>query len=284
MKVIFDSSALIPASKYAIDGKYICEYLAEYVDIHIPLAVANETAAQPDKFSSEAKLHGLISQRKIIVNAVHPTNEAAEILAGYKLGPGEREAILLYWQQPKKFDSLILDDYVATIVCRRLQIDCMLLLDLIVQLGREKIMPHELAIAMIYQVAPRYTQGFAAHSLRMLGEHKALEAPSPYELSKEALEAYLSGNFPTAGLRPEQVDLRQRLCRCYKEYAAGNLSLGWMAEHLRLSTHEIDGLLEQMRLPVAMRLSSLTRELELRSSAISHATQYKTSLRQLTQC
>lgn len=279
MKVVFDSSALIPASRYAVDGKRICEHLVESVDIHIPIAVADEIVMHPEKYASEALLHKLISQRKIIVNAVHPPNDAAEILAGYKLGAGEQEAILLYWQNQQKFDRLVVDDYVATIVCRRLQIDCMLLLDLIVQLGEESIVPRELAIAMIYKIAPRYTRGFIEHSLRMLGERKVSEMPAPYELSKEALEAYISGNFSTAGMSPQEADLWQRLARGYKEYAEGNFSLSWMAAHLQMTVHEIDDLLEQMQLPVAAATDALALPSVFRGESTPVPKKYQTAPR-----
>jgi hypothetical protein len=276
MKVIFDSSALIPASKYAVAGKRICEYLVDYVTIHVPLAVANETVVQPDKFAGEAILQELISQRKIIVNAVHPTTEATEILAGYRLGAGEQEAILFYLQNPKKFDKLVLDDYVATIVCRRLQIESMLLLDLIVQLGEEGVMPRALAVEMIYKVAPRYNQGFIEHSLRMLGEHKVSEVQAPYYITQEELDRYISGQFSTTGMSPQEIDLWRRLAQFYKDYAEGDISLGWMAEHLRISVWETNELMEQMKLPVATGINTLTSPSGFRADSAPRPKQYKT--------
>jgi tetrahydromethanopterin S-methyltransferase subunit G len=177
MKLIFDSSALIPTSKYTVGKKRICEYLIEYVEIHIPSSVKNETVVHPDKFPSEATLQALISQGKIIVDSVQATtDEAKKILSGYTLGPGEQDAILLYLQNQQEFDTLIIDDYVAAMVCQRLQIDSMLLLDLFVQLGRKGKIPRDLAIKMICNVAPRYNLGFIKHSLLMLDEYKEIVA------------------------------------------------------------------------------------------------------------
>jgi predicted nucleic acid-binding protein len=282
MKLIFDSSALIPASKYAVEGRRICEHLVEYVEIHIPIAVAEETVVHPDKFASEALLQNLISQRKIIVNAVHPTSEEKEVLAGYKLGPGEQEAILLYWQNPEKFDSLVLDDYVATIVCRRLQVDSMLLLDLIVHLGREGMMPRDLAVEMISKVAPRYNLGFIEHSLTMLGEHKVGEVQAPYYVTQEDLDRYISGKFLTVDMSQQEVDLWRRLAQCYKEYAEGNVSLSWMAEYLHISVHAADALLERMKLPVATGINKLASRSDFRGELVTQPKKYKTLRRRPT--
>jgi predicted nucleic acid-binding protein len=251
-KVIFDSSALIPASKYAVDGRLICEYLAESVEIHIPAAVQNETVVQPEKFAGEAALQKLIAQEKIIVATIRPADSAMELLARYKLGLGEQEAILLYLQNEDKFDGIILDDYVAAIVCRRLQIGAMLLLDLIVQLAREHLLPRDLAVAMIAQIAPRYNRGFIEHSLHMLGEPKIAVAPPPIFV-KEDFDRYLAGKFPGA----HEADWRQRLAETYRDYSAGVISLGGLAQQLRLSVREIDRLFDEIKLPASTGSSEL---------------------------
>jgi predicted nucleic acid-binding protein len=251
-KVIFDSSALIPASKYALEGKSICEHLADYVEIYVPTAVQNETIVHPKKFAGEAILQNLIAQKKIIISPIQSADLAMELLASYKLGLGEQEAILLYLQNQDKFDSIIVDDYVAAIVCRRLQIRTMLLLDLIVQLERESLLPHDLAVAMVVQIAPRYNSGFVEHSLQMLGEEKVIVAPPPI-FTKEEFERYLAGKFPNA----HEANWRQRLARLYRDYYAGLLSLCWMAQQLRISIQEIDRLFDELKLPVSTSSSEL---------------------------
>jgi hypothetical protein len=251
-KVIFDSSALIPASKYAVDGKRICEYLADCVEIHIPAAVHAEIVALPEKFAGEAAMKELIAQNKITIDAVELDTAAAEILGGYKLGPGEQEAILLYLQNREKFDSIILDDYVAAIVCRRLEIGNMLLLDLIVQLEREQRLAHDLAVAMLVKIAPRYNRGFIEHSLAMLGEPKVDFAPPP-KFIKEDFDRYLAGKFPAA----REASWRQRFAECYRDYAAGVISLGGMAQSLQSSAPAMEQLLDDMQLPFSTGLSEL---------------------------
>ncbi|MDZ7292903.1 MAG: hypothetical protein ONB44_24065 [candidate division KSB1 bacterium] len=268
MKLIFDSSALIPASKYAVEGKRICEHLVEFVEIHIPTAVQIETVVRPDKFASEAVLQELIAQRKIVVDSVRLTAETLEILAGYKLGSGEQEAILLYLHDRQKFEGVVLDDYVATIVCRRLHIGSLLLLDLIVQLARERLMPHDLAIAMIAKVAPRYNRGFIEHSLLMLGEQKMLLEEPPLFI-KENLERYLAGKFPAEHLAPQEINWRRHLAQSYGDYAAGLVSLSWMAQHLQISTHDLDRIFEEMKLPPATGLEELASLWETRRASES---------------
>ena len=268
MKVIFDSSALIPTIKYAVEEKCLCEYLVECVEIHIPPAVQRETIVNPEKFSGAAVLQALISQKKIFVDAVTPIAQTEEILSGYKLGRGEQEAILLYLQDQKKFDAVILDDYVATIVCRRLQIGSMLLLDLIVRLERERLMSHDLAVAMITKVASRYIRGFVEHSLQMLGEEKVSVEPPPLYI-KETLEHYIAGKFLVEHLAPQDPDWRQCFARAYREYAAGLLSLGGMAQPLQIAEFEIERVLETIQLPLSTGLTELEEMWEARRASTS---------------
>lgn len=243
-KLIFDSSALIPASKYFVEAKSVCEHLTDYVEIHIPTAVQQETLALPEKFNGSAVVQSLIAQSKIVLATVQPTNGATEILSTYRLGLGEQEAILLYLQNQEKFSGLILDDYVATIVCRRLQIDALLLLDLIVQLAREQIMPHDLAVAMIAKIAPRYHRGFVEHSLQMLGKPGGVVPPA---FIKESLERFLAGKFSDH----QRAGWWQRFASAHREYAAGLVSLGWMAQNLHATVTEIDGVFDEIKLPVS---------------------------------
>jgi hypothetical protein len=202
------------------------------------------------------------------VDAVAPIAEIEEILSGYKLGRGEQEAILLYLQDQKKFDAVILDDYVATIVCRRLEIGSMLLLDLIVRLERKRLMPHDLAVAMITKVASRYIRGFVEHSLQMIGEEKiAVELPPLY--TKETLERYIAGKLLVEHLPPQDTDWRQHFARAYREYAAGLLSLGGMAQPLQVAEFEIERVLEAIQLPLSTGLAELEEMWEARRASTS---------------
>ncbi len=242
-KFIFDSSALIPASKYLLNDKPVCEHLADYVEIHIPAAVHRETLAQPEKFSGSAVLQNLIAQNKITIAAAPANGITTDILSTYRLGPGEQEAILLYLQNQEKFNGLVLDDYVATIVCRRLQIGALLLLDLIVQLEREQIMPHALAVELIAKIAPRYHRGFIEHSLHMLGEPKTAVEPAPV-FAKENLERFLAGKVAAA-------QWWQRFASAHRDYAAGLISLGWMAQNLHSSVWNMERVFDEIKLPLS---------------------------------
>ncbi len=268
MTVIFDSSALIPTIKYALEEKCLCEHLAACVEIHIPPAVQRETIVNPEKFSGAAMLQALIAQKKIFVDAVAPIAQTEEILSGYKLGRGEQETILLYLQEPGKFDAVILDDYVATIVCRRLQIGCMILLDLIVRLERERLMPHDLAVAMITKVASRYNRGFVEHSLQMLNASKVPIEPLPVYI-KENLERYIAGKFPADHLPPHEPAWRQRFARAYRDYAAGLISFGGMTQFLQVSVHEIERVLEAISLPLSTGVVELEELWEARRASTS---------------
>lgn len=249
-KFIFDSSALIPASKFGLAEKSVCEHLTDYIEIHIPTAVQQETQASPEKFAGGAVVQRLITQQKIVLATVQPTNGATEILSTYRLGLGEQEAILLFLQNQEKFDGIILDDYVATIVCRRLQIGAQLLLDLIVQLEREQIMPHDLAVAMIAKIAPRYHRGFVEHSLQMLGERGVLTPPV---FVKEHLERFLAGKLSAN----QRTSWWQRFAATHRDYAAGLISFGWMAQNLHATVAELDGVFDEIKLPFSTTAEEL---------------------------
>jgi len=243
-KFIFDSSALIPASKYWVEEKSVCAHLADYVEIHIPTAVHQETLAPPEKFTGGAVVQNLIAQNKIMLATVQPANGVTEILSTYRLGLGEQEAILLYLQNQEKFDGIILDDYVATIVCRRLQIGALLLLDLIVQLAREQVMPQALAVAMIEKIAPRYHRGFVEHSLHMLGADRSVASA---DLMNENLERFLAGKFSAS----QRASWWQRFAATHRDYAAGLISFGWMAQSLHATVAEIDHVFDEIKLPLS---------------------------------
>ena len=243
-KFIFDSSALIPASKYAVEEKSVCAHLADYIEIHIPTAVQQEILMPPEKFAGGAVVQSLIAKNKIKLGTVQPVNGATEILSTYRLGLGEQEAILLYLQNQERFDGIVLDDYVATIVCRRLQVGALLLLDLIVQLAREQIMPQALAVTMIAKIAPRYHRGFVEHSLQMLGADRNI---GPSELMKENLDRFLVGKFSAE----QRTSWWQRFATNYRDYAAGLISVGWMAQSLHASAAEIDNVFDEIKLPLS---------------------------------
>ena len=154
-KVIFDSSALISACKYSLGEKRICEHLMEYVEIHIPTAVRDELLKPAEEFPENKFLRNLIAQNKIIVDTVDREMKIAKQLASAELGAGEREAIILYYQNPE-IEVVVVDDYFASFICSLRQVASELLLDLIINLVRDQHISNDMAKTLTAKIARRY--------------------------------------------------------------------------------------------------------------------------------
>jgi hypothetical protein len=79
----------------------------------------------------------------------------------------------------------------------------------------------------------------------MLGEEEAAAAVAPVSI-KDNLERFLAGQFPAT----RRTGWWQRFASAYRDYAAGLVSLGWMAQNLHSSVDEIDRAFDEIQLPV----------------------------------
>jgi len=255
-EIVFDASALLVAVKCMWEEKRICEHLVEYAEIHIAKSVRDEMVVDPEKFPDEASLQALISHHKIIVDAVESESPAPNISTGFRMSRSEKDTILLYWQNRPKFDAIVFDDYVATMACRRMQIRSMHLLEFIVQLAKENLIPDDLATAMVTQIASYYHQEFVKQSLQALGKPELI-VPAPPGYVKEDLERYLAGKWPVDETGPPAPKWLQQFAQLYRDYAAGTISLGWMAQQLQIPICTLDRWLEKIELPLSTGLDEL---------------------------
>jgi hypothetical protein len=180
---------LLVAAKCAWGEKRICEHLVEYAEIHVPKSMRNEMVVDSETFPDAALLEGLISHHKIIVDPVESETPAAIIPAGFKMSRSEKEAIFLYWQNQSQFDAIVFDDYLATMVCRRMQIRSMHLLEFIMHLANERLIAQDLTTAMVAQIASYYHQKSVKHSPQALDETRNNSAADTEVCQKEIWSA-----------------------------------------------------------------------------------------------
>lgn len=167
LKLIFDSCSLITASKFNVDGKLIIDYLLEFAEIHIPEEVCFESIKEYQKYADAKEIKRRVDDKKIIVHEVPWDKTIFKDLEGYHIGLGEKEIILLY-QDKRNFDYVIIDDFLAGIIANRFNMNCLLLLDLIVIYVKKNFLTKELAIKLVQAVQSRYDKGFINHTISMI--------------------------------------------------------------------------------------------------------------------
>jgi predicted nucleic acid-binding protein len=161
LKVIVDSASLITAAKFTVDGHTVVEHLAHCCLVRITPAVHNEVILAGATYPDAAHVQALVTDGHI---------------AGYKLGRGEKESIILALTLPDT-DYLVVDDRLAFVVSDRMTVPKILLVDLLVELVWKGFMERLLAEKILRAIAPRYAPGFIPHtSLIMLerGERRCL--------------------------------------------------------------------------------------------------------------
>jgi len=173
IKVIFDSSVLITCCKFAVDGKLLIEHLSGICKILIPDAVSEEAIAAGAKYRDAAVAEQMIRGGRIKVEQV--TVPAGGVLDRYRLGKGEKEAIVLGTKM--EADFICTDDRLAYIVANRMKLNGILCLDLLIELWERRFIGREFIERAIEAIKPRYPEGFVYHTMRILerGDRRCLE-------------------------------------------------------------------------------------------------------------
>ncbi|MGC9444787.1 MAG: hypothetical protein ACP5E9_07690 [Candidatus Methanospirareceae archaeon] len=91
-----------------------------------------------------------------------------DILNRYKLGKGERESIALAIEMNEDVDFIVTDDRLAYIVMKRMDLNTLLFLDLIVTLVERDMLTREVASGIVRAVESRYPEGFIYHTIKIL--------------------------------------------------------------------------------------------------------------------
>lgn len=166
IKLIFDSNSLITASKGHYQTSPVLDYFLTNCEITVPMAVKMEVVDVGIMYVDAIYAINLIESGQIKVVKISQTPN--DILMHYKIGNGEREAIMLSLQMKGQFDFFVTDDRLAYIVCDRLRIAKILFLDLIVEVVRKNHLDSSQAKAIVHAIKSRYPEGFIYHTLKIL--------------------------------------------------------------------------------------------------------------------
>lgn len=167
LTTVFDTSPLITGCKFEVGGKPIIDHILSVgCRIIVPSSVQTEVTAElrryPDaKIAAERIRTGRISVRDVIIP---PDN----VMALYGLGHGEQAAMALAFAVKAEIDYVVIDEKLAYIVCDRLNLPKLFLLDLVLKLVEQESLSKEIGREIIQVVTPHYSTGMVAHSLRML--------------------------------------------------------------------------------------------------------------------
>jgi len=166
LRLIFDSNSLITACKCHYQNLPVLAYFLKNCELTVPLAVKMEVIDIGSNYADAIYARQLLETGKIkVANFSQPPND---ILNHYKIGSGERDAILLCLQMNRNIDFLVTDDRLAYIVCDRFGITKILFLDLIVEFVRKNFLVADQAKEIVHAVKSRYPEGFIYHTLRIL--------------------------------------------------------------------------------------------------------------------
>jgi len=166
-KTVFDTAPLITCCKFEVQGRLIIDYILDGgCDIVVPAVVQVEIMAERHRYPDAQLADQRIRSGRITVRdvAIPPDN----IMALYGLGGGEQGAIALTVTLEPDIDYVVLDDKLAYIVCDRLGLPKLFLLDLVVNMVKQGSISGELGREICQAVTPRYSFGMVAHTLRIL--------------------------------------------------------------------------------------------------------------------
>jgi predicted nucleic acid-binding protein len=170
LRLIFDSNSLITACKFHYQNLPVLNYFLKNCEITVPLAVKIEVVDPGSTYEDAIYARSLLETGQIKAAKLFLAPD--DILMHYKIGTGEREAIMLYLQMKPEIDFLVTDDRLAYIVCDRLGIDKILFLDLIVQFVRMNFFTSHLAKEIVQVIKSRYPEGFIYHTIKLLEMEK----------------------------------------------------------------------------------------------------------------
>lgn len=174
LKLIFDSNSLITGCKCRIHDTPIINYFLGKCKIFIPDAVKVEVVDAGSAYIDSAYAKTLMEKGNISIKSVSEASN--DILLHYKLGNGEREAIMINLSSREEFDYFVTDDRLAFVVCDRLQIKKILFIDLIVEFVKRKFLEITIAKEIVKALESRYQKGFIYHTLKILETEDQNEA------------------------------------------------------------------------------------------------------------
>lgn len=163
-RYIFDAGPLITLCKFSVQGRPAIDIILDACEVVIPEKVRDEVVIAGERYPDAKVAQDRISNGQIQIAKPRNADRFRSILDLYNFGEGEKQAICL--ADENDFDSiLIVDDHLAYLVCDRLALDKLFLLDLIVLLCLGKHLEVELGRSLVSAIASRYPPAFVQHTL-----------------------------------------------------------------------------------------------------------------------
>lgn len=168
--LIFDSSSLVTASKFYINGVLVIDYILKGFRVLIPEEVKKETvdAGVLKGYADAYEIERRIATHSI---SVVPTSRLdavfEEVLDDYAVEKGDREVLRLCRQAPD-YDYVVIDDHTLYIIAHRLEMRVLFLPDVIYEMAKMEIVDIKKALKMLLKIKPRYRRGFIEHTLKKI--------------------------------------------------------------------------------------------------------------------
>lgn len=168
--LVFDSSALITAARFRVEGTSILDHISPHCTLLIPERVKAEVidTGMEGRYPDAILLAQRVGSGAIQVAATHPEAGAFQtVLDDYGIENGDKDLLWLCRQAPD-YDFSVIDDRLLYVVLNRFEMRPRFLPDIIVWLAHSGAWSHEIAHQSLDVVRPRYRVGFITHSLEQL--------------------------------------------------------------------------------------------------------------------
>jgi len=174
LKFVFDAGPLITACKFYVEGQLVIDHLLAHCQVVIPVAVYDEVVIAGSRFLDAQEAKRRVDTGNIEVATPVSNAGLTPILTLYGFGDGEQEAISLVLEDDFQSTILVVDDHLAYLVSDRLGAPKLFLLDLVVQMVREKQLTTSVGCSIVEAIRQRYPESFVEHTLLILEQ---LEGP-----------------------------------------------------------------------------------------------------------
>lgn len=168
--LVLDSSALITAARFDVEGTSVLDHILTHCRLLIPETVKTEVvdAGLQGRYADAALLAERVRSGAIQVITTRPEAGAFErVLDDYAIETGDEDLLWLCRQAPS-YEFAVVDDRLLYIILNRFQMRPRFLLDVIVWLVQQGAWSTDLAYQALDAVRPRYRSGFITHSVEQL--------------------------------------------------------------------------------------------------------------------
>ncbi len=169
---LFDTSALIAATRFEINGQPIIEQILADCEITIPQIVKIEMVDNglARGYRDAYLIRNYIASAAMTVVTPTPVSPHLQaILDDYQLETGDQDLIRLA-RQMSQYQAVVVDDRLLYIVLNRFGLTPYFLPDVLVWLVTQRYWTTKQGQNALQAITPRYRKGFISHSLAIIEE------------------------------------------------------------------------------------------------------------------